>query len=214
MNNKKFTKNYYISVEGQTEQWYFERLKDIINNCSCETKVSLKTFVGKPEEYVKTVSILYPTKFHHVCDFETENNDTTLKQHIDSMRNAEKTRNIKYTLSYSNLTFELWIILHKKDLNSHLSAKNQYLSHINSCYGESFQSLSAYKKENAFKRILSRITLEDIKKAIERAKSIIQQNERNGYSKQTYRKEKYYKENPALSIHKIIEKILEDCGCL
>ena len=95
MTNRISINKYYISVEGETETWYFERLRDIINNCGCKTKISLKPFTGKPEEYVKAVSILYPTKFYHVCDFETENNDTTLKQHIDSMRNAEKNKKYK-----------------------------------------------------------------------------------------------------------------------
>lgn len=57
MANRKSTKKYYFSVEGETEQWYLKWLQDLINGteqaayCKCQYKnvgfISYK-HVGKP----------------------------------------------------------------------------------------------------------------------------------------------------------------------
>ena len=120
-------------------------------------------------------------------------------------------RQIKYQLGYSNFTFELWIILHKIDFNTPLNHRSQYFSFINRAYGEQFNNLDDYKRENNFKRILKKLTIDDVKEAIKRAKDIMNKNEENGYNLENYKGYKFYKENPSLSIWEIIERILCEC---
>ena len=90
-------------------------------------------------------------------------------------------RQIKYQLGYSNFTFELWIILHKIDFNTPLNHRSQYFSFINRAYGEQFNNLDDYKRENNFKRILKKLTIDDVREAIKRAKDIMNKNKENGY---------------------------------
>lgn len=72
--------------------------------------------------------------------------------------------------------------------------------------------MDEYKHENNFKRCLSKLSLNDVIVAIERAKEIMENNAgSNGYVEQQYRGYKYYKENPSLLVWVIIEKILKDC---
>ena len=53
------------------------------------------------------------------------------------MKEVSKINNgLKYKLGYSNFTFELWIILHKKDLKGPLTDKKQYLKYINEIFDE------------------------------------------------------------------------------
>ena len=92
-----------------------------------------------------------------------------------------------------------------------MRAPSQYLDPLNRAYGEHFENLDQYKHENNFKRLLSTLTLDDVRSAVERAKAIMQTNQGNGYVLQQYKGYKYYNENPSLSVWEIVEKILSDC---
>ena len=128
------------------------------------------------------------------------------------MKEAERIgKSIKYHLGYSNFTFELWIVLHKTECNAPLTHRSQYLTPINRAYSEKFEDLHQYKHENNFKRILNQLTLEDVRQAIRRSKSIMQINEEKGYVMQQYKKYRYYNENPSLSIWEVVAKIMEEC---
>lgn len=130
------------------------------------------------------------------------------------MKEAKQQKNIKYQLGYSNFTFELWIILHKKDCFGPFYNRKQYLVPIQQCFNEKFEDLEHYKQENTFKRCLEKLTLNDVKSAIKRADKLSQQNisdhkkivKHSGYS--------YYRENPALSINEVVKRILTECGIM
>ena len=62
-----------------------------------------------------------------------------------------------------------------------------------------------------FRYCLSTLDINSVIQAIDRAKRINQINTKNGYTLHRYKSFSYYKENPALDIWIIIEKILKDC---
>lgn len=112
------TKKYVLTVEGETEQWYFLWLRDQINTIeSRKYNVSIVPKVQQsPRRFYKGTNSKITPEVIHICDIES-----TDKSHIDKfegilkeMSEAKKQKNIKYHLGYSNFTFELWIILHKK----------------------------------------------------------------------------------------------------
>lgn len=80
-------------------------------------------------------------------------------------------------------------------------------------FGEKFQSMDEYKKERNFKRLLENLTLQDVKDAIQRAEEIQEINICQD-NKQNYRDFEYYSNNPSLSIHEHIKKILQECGVM
>ena len=88
------------------------------------------------------------------------------------------------------------------------------MSPLNRAYGETFENLDQYKHEDNFKRILNKLTIENVREAIRRADKIMQNNRDVGYVQQQYKGYKYYKENPALSIGEQIEKIMKECGLM
>ena len=212
------TKKYVLTVEGETEQWYFLWLKDQINkveprkyNASIVPKVQ-----QSPRSYYKGTNAKVTPEAIHICDIES-----TDPYHIDKfenilkeMKEAKQQKNIKYQLGYSNFTFELWIILHKKDCFGPFYNRKQYLVPIQQCFNEKFEDLEHYKQENTFKRCLEKLTLNDVKSAIKRADKLSQQNisdhkkivKHSGYS--------YYRENPALSINEVVKRILTECGIM
>ena len=214
---RKENKTYYFSVEGETEKWYLEWLQDEINRCKT-AKNSVKIIsqvTSSPVSYVKRMNILKKTEVTHIFDFESAEPEyeKRFKGVLGEMKTAQTLgRNVKYRLGYSNLTFELWVILHKADCNGSLSDRKQYLSKINKAYGEEFEKLSDYKRETDFKRILGKLQLEDVFRAIERARRIQQKNLEDGNRLMRDYGFEYYRENPSLSIWEPVEKILLDCG--
>lgn len=112
------TKKYYLTVEGETEKLYFCWLRDQINNCDdrkYNVSFSIKVQQSPRDFYKGTNSKIVP-KAIHVCDIESLDkvHVDKFKKILDEMKEAKKEKNIKYSLAYSNYSFELWIALHKK----------------------------------------------------------------------------------------------------
>lgn len=122
----KHTKKYYFSVEGETEQWYLKWLQNLINQTpESKIKVSFDCPVQKnPLRRAKSIVLTGKTEIYHISDYES--NDEThvreFKETIDRMSEAKKIgKQINYKFGYSNLTFDLWIVLHKTDCNGALA---------------------------------------------------------------------------------------------
>src|SRR5690554_3214619 len=186
---KKETEKYYFSVEGETEQAYLIHLKDLINlDTSVKKKVSFHIKKRKPGSYVKNLSITEPVNIYHIFDYESQSefHQQQFLNVFNEMKDVERTMDNRVRAYYSghtNLTFELWIVLHKVQLNGSKNLRKDYLSDINNSYGENFSRLDEYKHHNAFKRVLSKITINDVREAIIRADMIENINKNRGYQK-------------------------------
>lgn len=212
----KPTRKYYFSVEGETEQWYLKWLQDKINETpEAVFKVFLDCPIQKnPLKRVKSLVVTRRTEIYHISDYESDEpiHVVEFRETMDNMKKAKELgKQVTYKFGYTNLTFDLWIVLHKTDCNGSFAHRRQYLSPINRAFNENFESMAEYKHENNFKRILNQLTLLDVIAAVNRAKFIMQSNKENGYVLQEYKGYKYYKENPSLAIWEVIEKILRDC---
>ena len=205
---------YFFSVEGETENLYLEHLKKLI--LAQDLRIAnpvIRVEKFSPLKVVKKLPLLQPCIITSVFDVEE---DTNHKQHFENilkeMKQAEKLgKSIKYELAYSNIDFELWIILHKKDLFGNVGSKAQYLKSINQIFGTKFEALREYKTERNFSQILSKITLDDVKAAIARAEKITKQRMSEGNPIRTCDYE-WFDKNPALSVHNVVKKILSECG--
>lgn len=214
---KKENRRYVFTVEGETEQWYFEWLQEQINACDeSEFTVSIVAKVHQsPRKYSKTINPLATPKVTHICDYESndEVHVTKFKNILSELKDANSTigRKFKYDLGYSNFTFELWIVLHKQTCNGMLTSRTQYLPHINKAYNEKFENLDQYKHEDNFKRCLSKLSLNNVKEAITRSKKIMNTRIDNGDALEQFKGFKYYKDNPSLTIWESVETILQEC---
>lgn len=214
---RKERRKYLFSVEGKTEQWYLEWLQEQINGEEQSTYLVALTCSVEPNPLrrVKSLPILGKTEITHWCDFESEQPE--FERHfldiLSQMKNAQSLgKKIIYHLGYSNLTFELWMILHKRDCFGAISDRTQYLQMINQAYGVNFETLDQYKSEDNFRRLLRNLSLSEVIQAICRAKTIMQSNPDLGYRQQQYKGYCYYRENPSLTIWESVETILVDCG--
>lgn len=213
--------NYYFSVEGDTEKYYLEHLRTLINNdesriCNVSFKIKI---TDSPKSFVKGTKTLEKLDFYHITDIESleEYHINHFKDQLSEMKDVKveiSPRVKSYSLGYTNFTFELWMIFHKKDCFGAFNHRRDYLSEINKAYNKSFERINEFKNERTFKAILDDITLNDVKEAIRRSEVVMSNLERNGYTKKKYKGYKYYEENPSLSLHEIIKKILNDVGLI
>lgn len=204
---------YFFSVEGETEELYFEHLKKLI--LAEEARITNPVFQiekGTPSKCVKKISVIHPCTITAVFDVEDTDQRKYFENTLKEMKASERLgKSIKFELGYSNIDFELWIILHKKDLFGTVGSKAQYLKNINQVYGTKFEALREYKTERNFLQILSKITLDDVKAAIVRAEKITSQRKSEGAPTKTCGYE-WFDKNPALSVQNVIKKILSECG--
>ena len=218
MNEKRETKKYVFTVEGETEQWYLYWLRDQINKCeSRQYNVAIDAKVQQsPKKFYKTVNAKTTPEAFHICDVESNEpvHVEKFRNILSEMKEAKTQKKITYQLGYSNFAFELWMVLHKRNCNGSLSHRRQYLEHINKAFGESFENLDQYKHEDEFKRCLGKLSLDDVIEAIGRADAICDSNKKDGKVLLQYKGYSYYRDNPALSIHDAVRTILKDCGVI
>jgi len=212
----KSNRKYYFTVEGETERWYLLWLQKQINSeTTAKYTVTLDCPIQKnPLKRAKSLVVTGKTVITHIFDYESDQevHTTQFYKVLDLMKQSESLgKQIKYQLGYSNFTFELWMVLHKMDYDGSHADRKDYLDPINRAYEEHFESLGHYKHEANFNRILSKITLDEVKEAIIRSKRIMQRNKDDGLILLEYRGYNFYKENPSLAIWEAIEKILKDC---
>ena len=218
MPDKRETLKYTFTVEGETEQLYLLWLRDQINACPDRKKDAaiIVKVQQSPAKFYKSTSRKVTPAVTHICDVESNEPVHVTKFHniLAEMKDAKTNKQIDYHLGYSNYSFELWMVLHKKECNGSFSHRSQYLAPINQVFGENFEDLDHYKAHDAFQRCLARLTLDDVRKAIRRAETITRINERDGKTILQYKGYKYYQDNPALSINEAVKRVLAECGVL
>ncbi len=219
--DKRLEKSTYsLTVEGECEKLYFEHLRELINECQNKKKQC----VFKPDIKVKANPLSFARRFSnlsipffHIQDIE-DYDDVFQRdkfQHLLlDIKSAKKL--VNYKLGYTNFSFDLWMCLHKIDVKVSRGHRKEYLHDINRAFNTKYQYIDEYKRENDFKSILNTISLDDIKKAIKRAKQIRNINEQGlsnipGQKKIEYCGFEYYCKNPDLNIQEVVEKILNEC---
>lgn len=100
------------------------------------------------------------------------------------------------------------------DCNGPKTDRKQYIHSINKAYNKHFSSMDDYKHCNYFKSCLEQLNIDNVKKAIERSKHIMQSNQVKGYQLQNDKGYRFYRENPSLMVWEAVEKILRDCNLI
>ena len=91
MTEKKITKQYFFSVEGQTENWYLKWLQQVINQeGNALYKVSLNCKSVSPIKRVKQISAIGRTiRITHVFDYEGRELEQRFLHTLEDMKKAE-----------------------------------------------------------------------------------------------------------------------------
>ena len=69
---KLYSKKFVFTVEGETEKWYLEWLRDQINKCeSRKYNVAINVKVQQsPKKHFKNLNALTTPVVFHICDVE------------------------------------------------------------------------------------------------------------------------------------------------
>jgi hypothetical protein len=126
---------------------------------------------------------------------------------LNRKRKPSKERHIYH--AYSSVNFDLWLILHKENFNREVSKNDAYVSDVRRIYNLS--ASENIKSEGAMQKILSQITLDDVKEAIERA-DFIRKGKMVGDGIKTG--DTTIHSNPDFSIHEFLRVVLKDSGDL
>ncbi len=210
---RKENVQFYLSVDGNTEELYFKWLKERLNSSPNAVRtVSFDIKQKKPSSYAKSLSVLTETIAYHVCDKETSSisDKEKFKRTLAEMKDIHKIRPcITYKLAYSNISFELWLLLHKTSCNGIKKTASDYFPNIKKTFSlDGVVSFNEYKEEKNFNRVLSQLSLKDVKEAIKRAEEI-QQNNAAVQQETVYKGYSFFEDNPSLNIHCLIQKIFD-----
>jgi len=166
-----YRRTYLCICEGQQEKMYLNHLASLINDFP-RKMVKFNTFIDTPHRLVKRYE-----EYDSAAVFDYDFNDVEFKRNIKLC--DELNRKLKSTKkyggryiyhAYSNVNFDLWLILHKENYNRLVSRNDAYICDVRRIYG--LGMTDNIKNEDNIIKILSQITLEDVKNAIIRAKNI------------------------------------------
>ncbi len=221
MGKRESGHEYHITTEGETEGWYLEWLQGKINEKKETGRIKiLHQRVQNPKDLygqVKRMSIIGKTEVWHWMDTEgeEEENISRFQNMLDAMRNKKDLgKDVEFRLGYSALSFETWMLMHKVDRPGTVNKVDQYLPQINRAFSTQFESLQDYKSEKNFKKILEKLDLSDVCRAIERAEKLEKEWEDKKKRPVEYKKYTYRLDNPSTSVWRCVKMILQDNGLL
>ena len=123
-------KTILIVCEGQTEEWYFSKFPVISLSVKCvnlqgQSKMSL---VKATQEILEEEGFTFDEVW---CVFDMDvntNRDFTLFD-----KSIAKAKSLGYNVAYSNDCFELWLLLHYKDIQS-TQNREYYYEQLGKCF--------------------------------------------------------------------------------
>lgn len=213
---KKKIPKFIISCEGETEVFYFNHLQNLlkVEGYKIEIKAKKQTVSSIIKSQQGLYSQLGEKIIAKVEDIEASNEETRtrLEKSVKAINTASK--HVKRAQLYiSNISFELWLLLHKSDMVKKVDKVNDYLPFINKNYRKKFDSLCDYKQQKNLYGIIQSINLDDVKRAVKRARMIRNCNTKNNsHAKVNINGFEYFSCNPDLSVHELVRDILYELG--
>ena len=206
----KYRKTYLCICDGQQETMYLKHIAMLINDFPRKV-VKFNTFEDSPHRLEKR----YET-YDSAAVFDFDNNEVEFKRNIEicdslnkKLKPSKRKEGRHIYHAYSSVNFDLWLILHKEDYNKSVTRNNAYVSDVRRIFG--LKPTEDIKNVEIINRILSQITLDDVKSAIRRAE-IIRKNKVKADSTKIGNTIIY--SNPDFSIHEFLREVLEDSGDL
>lgn len=206
----KYRKTYLCICDGQQETMYLSHVATLIKDFPRKV-VKFNTFEDSPHRLEKRYE-----EYDSAAVFDYDHNDVEFKRNIEicdklnkKLKPSERKKGRHIYHAYSSVNFDLWLILHKEDYDKSVTRNNAYITDVRRIFG--LKLTEDIKNEEVINKILSQITLEDVKAAIRRAESI-----RKGKIKTDSTKigNTTIYSNPDFSIHEFLKIVLENSGDL
>ena len=116
-------------------------------------------------------------------------------------------------MGYSVINFDYWLVLHKLEKNKIIygekNSNDAYVKILKEVY--QLSDRDDIKNSDIIKKIVSKITLDDVYHAIDCCKLIEKRNKSTPEKKCYTQKNNIYYTNPDMQIYKVVEKLLNKC---
>lgn len=195
MDGKQLRRQYFCICAGQQEELYLKRLSHLL-----QTDVRRVTFIpkkGQPGDIRKQKHIQYDKAVLFDHDGKPD----------EFCKALEFCGKVKCNHAYSNLNFDLWLLLHKKDFSKCVNSNKAYVKEVRDAYD--LDNDADIKKRKVVEAIVEKITLSEVKDAVRRAERIrsqkLPEDAKDIFGVTCY-------DNPDLSIHEFIVKVFDECG--
>ena len=189
-----------IITEGtETEVNYFENIKNIINTKYRKREIQ-ENYPMKVEGKGRSTSVLV----NEAIKRKNRENFSEIWIVFDKDDNTDFDRAIELAnvnninVAWSNQSFELWLLLHFKDLKVEIS-RSQYIGELNSIFKK--EKINGGKYDKNISNIFD-ITYENINSALKRSKSLRKEQERLGEKHPS-------KMSPGTTVDILVEKLIE-----
>lgn len=198
---KMVRKKYLCICEGEQEKQYLVHLSKLLTDMPSRA-ISFRCLIDRPMRLEKEL-----VEYDSAAIFDFDNNQVEFEKNIkfchQYVKTLPKKDKRKIYPAYSSVNFDLWLILLKENYHRRVSTNDAYIPEIRRIYN--LGQTENVKSKQAIDKILSQITLDDVKQAIIRAENIRR-------SKLEIDGETIYSSlifpNPDLSIHKFIKAVL------
>lgn len=207
----KIIKNYFCVVEGQQEAIYLKRIAELLTHFP-DRVVKINTIIGDAYKLRKGQSLPDYDKacfFDH--DFKTTEFERNLNTCIKFDSKVKRNKNnpgYRVYHAYSNICFDLWLVLHKEYTTRLVNSADGYVDDVRRIY--LLGSNADIKEAKVVEKIVSQISLDDVRTAIANAQRIrksklpsdkIFTNENNSYYS-----------HPDFSIDVFLNTVLKESG--
>jgi hypothetical protein len=160
------TSTYRGACEGQQEKLYLNHLQRLINDSNekeRQVKIDFKdeggSRIGVAKEAVKIQDGIGTEKAYAIFDFDNEKTDFNNAVFL--------CENEKVGYPYSNMCFDLWLILHKRYYAKPVNTPQDYEKDVIDFYG--LDNEADIKNKDTIDEMLAQIDINDVKTAINRA---------------------------------------------
>ncbi len=203
---------YYAAIEGEQEKVYLKHFQKLVNSCDrasydininvkcsngggplaiCKNANRLVTFANKKQ-------IIKEERMAAIFDYDFKEDFT------DAIAYCE----LNHLMSaYSNVNFDLWLLLHKTYYTKAIANNDGYVTDIKKVFGVK----GSIKSLDNIVKIVNSLTLDDVKMAIKNAQKIAADKAKSGEALPGLLT--HYTQ-PYVQIHLFIAKILRDVGLL
>lgn len=201
-----YRKTYLCVCEGQQEVMYLKHLASLLKQMP-QRIVTFNTSEGTARKLMKTY-----TEYDNACLFDYDFEETQFKDNIEICTSLQRKSSIskngkKVYHAFSNVNFDLWLVLHKENFSRPVTSNDAYVASVRRLY--SLPTTNDIKCKDAMDKILSQITLTDVKMAIARTDKI--RSAKLMTDRHVIGSIEYY-DNPDFSLHEFLKIVLKDCG--
>lgn len=185
-------REYRCYYEGEQEKKYFEHISKKVREINPSISLKFKK--------VNKLKVLdeSSTDVPKIAVFDYDLNQQEFEKKV---KICKRTR-----ILYSNLNFDLWLLLHKKQFGKTVIENDDYIDEIRREYN--LEATSDIKTASNISRILSQIEISDVKVAIQNAQEIM--NKKLDSDKIYVKRNFSYYNNPSMSIHEFFEELFND----